>query len=68
LAASPKIGRLAARAASNPETVRYYERIGMLPAPTRTEGNHRDYGADHVARLSFNRHARALGFQLLWES
>ncbi|MDQ4087998.1 MAG: helix-turn-helix domain-containing protein [Pseudomonadota bacterium] len=59
-----KIGELAARAGSNPETIRYYERIGMLPAPARTEGNYRDYGADHVARLSFIRHARALGFEL----
>jgi len=59
-----KIGELAARAGSNPETIRYYERIGMLPAPGRTAGNYRDYGADHVARLSFIRHARALGFEL----
>lgn len=59
-----KIGELAARAGSNPETIRYYERIGMLPEPARTEGNYRDYGADHVARLSFIRHARTLGFEL----
>lgn len=59
-----KIGELAARAGSNPETIRYYERIGMLPEPARTEGNYRDYGADHVARLSFIRQARALGFEL----
>lgn len=59
-----KIGELAARAGSNPETVRYYERIGMLPAPARTDGNYRDYGPEHVDRLSFIRHARALGFEL----
>ncbi len=59
-----KIGELAARASSNPETVRYYERIGILPAPGRTDGNYRDYGPGHVARLSFVRHARALGFEL----
>lgn len=59
-----KIGELAARAGSNPETIRYYERIGMLPEPARTEGNYRDYGVHHVARLSFIRHARALGFEL----
>lgn len=59
-----KIGELAARAGSNPETIRYYERIGILPEPARTDGNYRDYGADHVARLSFIRHARALGFEL----
>lgn len=59
-----KIGELASRAGSNPETIRYYERIGMLPAPARTDGNYRDYGLEHVARLSFIRHARALGFEL----
>lgn len=59
-----KIGELAARAGSSPETIRYYERIGMLPAPARTGGNYRDYGPDHVARLAFIRHARALGFEL----
>ena len=59
-----KIGELASLAGSNPETIRYYERIGMLPAPSRTDGNYRDYGPDHVARLSFIRHARALGFEL----
>jgi Cu(I)-responsive transcriptional regulator len=59
-----KIGELAAGAGSSPETIRYYERIGMLPAPARTQGNYRDYGAGHVARLSFIRHARALGFEL----
>lgn len=59
-----KIGELASRAGSNPETVRYYERVGILPAPFRTSGNYRDYGPEHVARLSFVRHARALGFEL----
>jgi Cu(I)-responsive transcriptional regulator len=59
-----KIGELAAQAGSNPETIRYYERIGILPAPARTESNYRVYGADHVTRLSFIRHARALGFEL----
>ena len=60
-----KIGELAARAGSTPETIRYYERIGILPAPARTGGNYRDYGPDHVDRLSFIRHARTLGFELL---
>jgi len=59
-----KIGELAARAGSNPETIRYYERIGMLPAPARTSGNYRDYGPAHADRLSFIRHARALGYEL----
>lgn len=59
-----KIGELAERAGSNPETIRYYERIGMLPAPARTGSNYRDYGQEHVGRLAFIRHARALGFEL----
>lgn len=59
-----KIGELAARAGSNPETIRYYERIGLLPAPTRTSGNYRDYAQGHIDRLSFIRHARGLGFEI----
>lgn len=59
-----KIGELAARAGSNPETIRYYERIGLLPPPSRTDGNYRDYAQPHVDRLSFIRHARGLGFEI----
>lgn len=59
-----KIGELAALAGSNPETIRYYERIGILPPPTRTGANYRDYADMHVARLSFIRHARGLGFEI----
>jgi DNA-binding transcriptional MerR regulator len=44
--------------------VRYYEKIGLLPPPARTAGNYRDYRSDHLARLSFVRRARALGFTL----
>lgn len=42
----------------------FYEKIGLLPAPARTTGNYRDYGAPHLARLSFVRRARDLGFTL----
>lgn len=59
-----KIGELASRAGSNPETIRYYERIGLLSAPIRTSGNYRDYAQAHVDRLSFIRHARGLGFEI----
>ena len=59
-----KIGELASRAGSNPETIRYYERIGLLPAPTRTSGNYRDYAQEHIDRLSFIRYARGLGFEI----
>lgn len=46
------------------ETIRYYERIGILPAPHRTEGGHRVYPAETVRRLTFVRRARELGFSL----
>jgi len=58
------IGELAKRTATKVETVRYYERIGLLPAPARTEGNYRSYSEMHLARLSFIRRARDLGFSL----
>jgi Cu(I)-responsive transcriptional regulator len=59
-----KIGTLAQQAGTNVETVRYYERIGLLPPPDRTDGNYRDYSAADATRLSFIRHARGLGFEL----
>ena len=59
-----KIGELAKRAGSNSETVRYYERIGLLPRPGRTDSNYRDYSDSDVERLTFIRHARGLGFEL----
>lgn len=59
-----KIGELAAATSTKVETVRYYERIGLLPPPARTSGNYRSYSRDHLARLSFIRRARDLGFAL----
>lgn len=59
-----KIGELAKRSGTNAETVRYYERIGILPQPARTDSNYRDYGPGEVERLAFIRHARSLGFDL----
>ena len=59
-----KIGELAKATATKVETVRYYEQIGLLPAPARTAANYRSYGDDHLARLSFVRRARYLGFTL----
>jgi DNA-binding transcriptional MerR regulator len=45
-------------------TIRYYEGIGLLPAPGRTQGNYRAYGPDHLRRLSFIRRSRDLGFTI----
>ncbi len=56
------IGGLSKRAGVNIETIRYYERIGVLPAPPRTSGGHRLYGEDHLKRLIFVRRSRELGF------
>jgi Cu(I)-responsive transcriptional regulator len=58
------IGDLAKATGTKVETVRYYERVGLLPAPDRTSGNHRAYSPAHLARLSFIRRARELGFSL----
>jgi MerR family mercuric resistance operon transcriptional regulator len=58
------IGALANRAGCRVETVRYYERAGLMPVPPRTAGGHRSYGRDHVKRLIFVRRARELGFTI----
>jgi DNA-binding transcriptional MerR regulator len=58
------IGKLAQAADTKPETIRYYERIGLLPSPPRTGGNYRDYSAADVRRLIFTRRARDLGFSI----
>lgn len=59
-----KIGELAAQAQTPVDTVRYYERIGLLLAPARSAGNYRQYGESHVARLDFIRRCRALDMSL----
>jgi MerR family mercuric resistance operon transcriptional regulator len=58
------IGALSRRTGVNIETIRYYERIGMLPAPRRTASGRRVYGAEDVRTLAFIRRARELGFTL----
>jgi Cu(I)-responsive transcriptional regulator len=58
------IGDLARATGATVETVRYYERIGLLPRPPRTQGNYRSYGPAELARLSFIRRARDLGFSV----
>lgn len=58
------IGTLARRTGVNIETIRYYERHGIMPAPARSAGGHRMYDEDHVKRLGFVRRCRDLGFGL----
>ncbi len=58
------IGALAQKTGAKVQTIRYYEELGLIPAPDRTQGGQRRYDAHHISRLSFIRHARALGFSL----
>lgn len=58
------IGHLAKATDTKVETIRYYERIGLLPTPERTAGNYRVYSQTHFHRLSFIRRARHLGFSI----
>jgi len=58
------IGELGKATATKVETIRYYERIGLLAVPDRTAGNYRSYSSDDLARLSFIRRARNLGFSI----
>jgi Cd(II)/Pb(II)-responsive transcriptional regulator len=55
-----KIGELARVAQCTVETIRYYEKECLLPAPARTAGNFRVYGLEHVERLRFIRNCRVL--------
>jgi MerR family mercuric resistance operon transcriptional regulator len=64
LSAGIAIGELSRRTRCNVETIRYYERIGLLPPPQRPDGRFRRYEGDDVARLRFIRRARQLGFTL----
>lgn len=59
-----KIGELATATGTPVETIRYYEREGLLPAPVRTDANYRVYESHHVQRLQFVRHCRSLDMTL----
>ncbi len=59
-----KIGELAHATGTPAETIRFYERKQLLPAPGRSEGNYRQYDAWHVERLTFIRHCRSLDMTL----
>ena len=58
------IGALSKRTRVNVETIRFYERIGILPKPPRSAGGHRIYGDHELMRLGFVRRGRELGFSL----
>ena len=58
------IGELAKETGVKVVTIRYYEQIGVLPAPNRTGGNYRTYREEHAQRLRFIRRCRDLGFSL----
>lgn len=59
-----QIGWLSARSGVNIETIRYYERIGLMPPPPRSEGHRRVYDTSHLKRATFIRRSRELGFSL----
>ncbi len=58
------IGALSAATGVNTETIRYYERTGLLPEPDRTPAGYRQYRPEHLRRLSFIRKGRELGFSI----
>jgi Cd(II)/Pb(II)-responsive transcriptional regulator len=59
-----RIGQLAVAAGANVETIRYYERQGLLPAPMRSSSGYRIYASAHLERLAFIRHCRSLDIAL----
>ena len=59
-----QIGEAAAASGCHIETIRYYERVGLLPRPARTAGGYRTYRPEEVDRLRFITRGRALGFSL----
>ena len=63
-AVSVAIGPLSQQSGVNIETIRYYERISLVPKPPRSAGGHRLYGQEDVQRLAFIRRSRELGFSL----
>ncbi len=59
-----RIGEVARQAGVNVQTLRYYERRGLLPEPKRSDGNYREYEAGTASRVRFIKRAQALGFEL----
>ncbi|WP_212577605.1 MerR family transcriptional regulator, partial [Vibrio parahaemolyticus] len=63
-ALNQQIGELARLSDTPVDTVRYYEKAGLMPVPPRSDANYRRYDDTHVARLRFIRHCRALDLSL----
>lgn len=61
---SMRIGELGLATGVDSETIRYYEKAGLLPAPARSRNGYRAYSAAHLERLAFIRHCRALDISL----
>jgi Cu(I)-responsive transcriptional regulator len=59
-----QIGQLATRSETKVETIRYYERIGLLVAPARSPSGYRQYSQEHLQQLMFVRHCRDMGFSI----
>lgn len=59
-----RIGELSQSVGVDVETIRYYEKAGLLPPPARALNGYRDYGRAHLERLAFVRHCRALDMSL----
>lgn len=59
-----RIGELGSATGVDVETIRYYEKTGLLPAPGRNPNGYRAYGTEHLERLAFIRHCRALDMSL----
>src|SRR3954468_9494270 len=59
-----KIGEVAGQAGVSVDTVRFYERVGVLPAPARTDSGYRDYEPETIERIRLTRQLQAIGFTL----
>jgi Cu(I)-responsive transcriptional regulator len=57
------IGQLSKQTGCKVPTIRYYEQVGLIPAPSRTQGNQRRYGPEHVARLGLIQRCREIGLE-----
>ena len=64
MAGELSIGGLAQHTGCKVQTIRYYEQVGIMPEPLRSNGNQRRYDFQHAERLAFIRHSRELGFSL----